>query len=200
MTLVSILLGPQQRLLCRLLKHLKASSTYSVDPDPTAPVKQSDLGPHYLHQYLHCLINISKYMQQTNWADDNLRCNFCRCFEDEIFWVCFSLWTPCTKRHSCFYENQFYQKQWHVSSSTIKKKSTLILALSFQYNDQESLITRCPSILVSDWNTNIQFIKMKNEINRSLVTIQCLLYRKFTSNKICFYIFAANLTWSLIIF
>ena len=43
--------------------------TNSVDPDQTAPIEQSDLGPPCLLLYLDLLIMLDNYLQQTTSAD-----------------------------------------------------------------------------------------------------------------------------------
>ena len=85
------------------------------------------------------------------------------------------------------------------------QKNNIMILLSIYFITFEKIISK-QSMFVSDRTTNMPNIKMKNEIYGSLVTIhyhaKCKnpLYRKFTGNKFCFYIFAANLTWSLLIF
>ena len=41
----------------------------SVDPDQTAPMEQSDLGPHFLLVYLNSPVMLGNYLQQTTFSD-----------------------------------------------------------------------------------------------------------------------------------
>ena len=43
--------------------------TNSVDPDQTAPIEQSDLGPPCLLLYLNKSVMLGNYLQQTTSAD-----------------------------------------------------------------------------------------------------------------------------------
>ena len=47
-----------------------------MDPDQTAPIEQSVLGPHCLLLYLNSSLMFGNYLQQTTSADDIFRCIF----------------------------------------------------------------------------------------------------------------------------
>ena len=50
--------------------------TNSVDPNQTAPIEQSDLGPTCLLLNLNLSVMLGNYLQQTTSADVILRCIF----------------------------------------------------------------------------------------------------------------------------
>ena len=45
----------------------------SLDPDQTAPIGVSVLGPHFLHVYLNWPVMLSNYLQQMTSADNIFR-------------------------------------------------------------------------------------------------------------------------------